>query len=220
MGKPQTVATFFILFDFVHSSVDDLPDPTSLCAHLARIHGTTPQTTMEFGFDAPRLLDGVILEPAWDSSWAAFFSRLVTAFFDHEIAVNGRWPVYEAAFKDLVWHAVPRLLEPLQSKGRQICPSLVHGNLSSDNVAIRQADGMPVLFSACAMYAHREYELGAVRKAGNEFDSTFVDQYLRTALPSEPIDEVYHRIILYGIRFNLGFSISHNAVVRERYVIA
>lgn len=219
MGEQQAADTYFILYDFVHSSGDDLPDPAILCAHLARIHRTT-LPTKEFGFDTLRSLDGVVLEPAWDRSWADCFSRLVTTFFNHEISVNGRWPDYEAAFKNLINRTVPRMLGRLRSKGQHITPSLVHGNLSSDNVAVRQADGMPVLFSACAMYAHNEYELGAASLAGNGFDSAFVDQYLRTALPSEPVDEVHDRIILYGIRFRLGFSISHSTVIRERYVKA
>ena len=62
-------------------------------------------------------------------------------------------------------------------------PTLVHGNLSSNNVAVRQTDGMPVLFSACAMYAHCEYELGAIRLAGNGFDLSEIVELRKANTP-------------------------------------
>lgn len=215
-GPQRTIATYFIVCDFVHCS-PDLPSPADLSAQLARIHQVSG-TTGKFGSDIPRHQAGIRLGPAWYSDWADCFSSLITAFLNQDIAVNGKWPAYEAAFKNLICKTIPRLLLPLQENGRRIVPTLVHGNLSANHIGIRFSDGMPVLFSPCAVYAHHEYELGVSRLAIGGLDKTYVDQYLRNVLPSEPIDEVYHRIILYGIQFNLGHSISHSGLFRERYV--
>ena len=51
---------------------------------------------------------------------------------------------------------VPRLLRPLESGGRQIKPSLVHGDLYSGNVSIDAEDGRPMLYDAACLYAHNE----------------------------------------------------------------
>lgn len=217
-GPGQHKATYFILADFVHSSTN-LPSPHDLGAQLVRIHGVT-ETSGKFGSDILLQQVGIGHKPAWYSRWADCFSSLITAFLHQDIMVNGEWPEpdYKAAFNVLVCRTIPRLLLPLQENGRRIVPSLVHGNLSAKHIGIRFLDGMPVLFSPCALYAHREYELGASKLAIGGLDTAYVDQYLRIALPSEPINEIHDRITLYGIHFNLRHSILHSRLFRERYV--
>lgn len=51
---------------------------------------------------------------------------------------------------------VPRLLRPLETGGRQIKPSLVHGDLYSGNVSVDVETGRPVLYDATCLYAHNE----------------------------------------------------------------
>ncbi|KAJ5449515.1 uncharacterized protein N7458_005964 [Penicillium daleae] len=186
--------------------------PDASLAHINQVSATTGK----FGSDVPHYQAGFSFEPASYSYWADCFTSWITEIFDQDTAVNGQWPAYEAAFKDLICKTIPRLLLPLQENGRKIIPVLVHGNLSTNNLGIRLADGTPVLFSPCAAYAHQEFELGVSQLAIGGLDKTFVDQYLRMVLPSEPIDEVYHRIILYGVHFNLRLSASHAGQFRER----
>ncbi len=215
-GTQQIIATYFIVSDFVHFS-PYLPSPADLCAQLAHIN-QVPATTGKFGSNVPHYQAGFSFEPGSYSSWADCFTSWITKIFDQDTAVNGQWLAYEAAFKDMICKTIPRLLLPLQANGREIIPVLVHGNLSTNHLGIRLADGMPVLFNPCAAYAHQEFELGVSQLAIGGLDKTYVDEYLRMALPSEPVDEVYHRIILYGVHFNLRLSASHTGPFRERYV--
>jgi fructosamine-3-kinase len=184
---------------------------------LARIH-QVPGKTPRFGSDIPGYQSGICIEPAWYDYWADCFTSLVKAFLKQDIAVNGKWPAYETAFEILISRTIRRLLCTLQENGHRIVPTLVHGNLSAKNLGIGISDGMPVLFSPCPIYAHHEYELGVSRLAIGGLDRTYEDQYLRTVLPSQPIDEVHDRITLYGVLFNLRHSIPHNGLFRERYV--
>ena len=57
---------------------------------------------------------------------------------------------------------VPRLLRPLETGGRQIKPSLVHGALYSGNVSVNVEDGRPVLYDATCLYAHNECKTGPI----------------------------------------------------------
>ena len=216
IGKEQINIAYFIVCDFVHCS-PNLPSPAGLSMQLARIHQVS-EPTDKFGCDEPRHQAGICFAPALYSRWADCFSSLITAFLNEDIAVNEKWPAYEAVFEVLICRTIPRLLLPLQTHGRRIIPTLVHGNLSAKHIGIRFSDGMPVLFSPYAIYAHREYELGATRLAIGGLDKAFIDQHLRIVLPSAPIDEVYHRIVLYGIHFNLRHSIQHGGLFRQRYV--
>lgn len=216
VGKEQKDIAYFIVCDFVHCS-SNFPSPAGLSMQLTRIHQVS-EPTDTFGCDEPRYYAGICLPPARYSRWADCFSSLVKAFLNQDIAVNEKWPSYEAAFEVLICRTIPRLLLPLQSNGRRIIPTLVHGNLSARHVGMRFSDGMPVLFRPYAIYAHQEYELGATRLAIGGLDEAFIDQHLRILLPSAPIDEVYHRIVLYGIHFNLRHSIQHSGLFRQRYV--
>lgn len=212
----QIDIAYFIVCDFVHSS-PNLPSPAGLSMQLARIHQVS-EPTDKFGCDEPRYQAGICLAPARYSRWVDCFRSMIIAFLNQDLAVNEKWPAYEAAFEVLICRTIPRLLLPLQNNGRRILPTLVHGNLSAKHIRIRFSDGMPVLFSPYAMYAHQEYELGATRLAIGGLDEAFINQHLRIVLPSAPIDEVYHRIVLYGIHFNLRHSIQHSGLFRQRYL--
>lgn len=140
---------------------------------------------------------------------------MVVLLFQQDLELNGCWHVYEQAFDNLVHRLIPRLLECLQVDGLQ--PSLVHGNLSDGNIAVDTATGMPVVFSACAMYAHHEYELGMSRVPACGLDEAYLDSYVRYVKPSHPRGEFRDRVILYGIKFNLDSSVSgRNPAARER----
>lgn len=60
--------------------------------------------------------------------------------------------------KDLLGKVIPRLLRPLETQGRTIKPSLLHGDLWIGNVATNKATGQPVIFDSSAYYGHHECE--------------------------------------------------------------
>lgn len=61
-------------------------------------------------------------------------------------------------FGQIISKVIPRLLRPLETGGRQIKPSLVHGDLYSGNVSVAAVTGGPVLYDATCLYAHNECE--------------------------------------------------------------
>jgi protein-ribulosamine 3-kinase len=53
---------------------------------------------------------------------------------------------------------IPRLLRPLETKGRSIKPSLVHGDLWYANSGIDVDSDESLIFDAYCFYAHNECE--------------------------------------------------------------
>lgn len=68
--------------------------------------------------------------------------------------------VFEEVFDILVPvlfdKVIPRLLRPLESEGRSVKPSLVHGDLWYANSGIDMATYESLVFDACSFYAHNE----------------------------------------------------------------
>jgi protein-ribulosamine 3-kinase len=126
--------THFFLCDFLDIS-NDMPDPVRFAACVAELHRISRSPTGKFGFHVPNCHGKIRQTVDWNSSWASFYTKLLTSFFHTEIDVNGPWPEYERVFEEVVTHVIPQLLEPLQSDGRVLKPCLVHGDLWEENTA-------------------------------------------------------------------------------------
>ncbi|KAL8964086.1 MAG: hypothetical protein Q9183_004715 [Haloplaca sp. 2 TL-2023] len=190
----------------------EMPHPTAFCARLAEIHINSVSPTGQFGFAVPNCHGKIVQSNDWDSSWSSFFKKLLVSFFQQELSTNGPWPEYEDAFKKIVAHVVPQLLEPLQAEGRVLKPSLVHGDLWEENAAINRSTGDPVVFDASAFYAHSEYELGTWRRKDIKFKEPYFEHYLnemkeRGVSIDEPAEQWDDRIRLYSLKFNLAHMI-------------
>lgn len=113
--------THFFLCEFLNLS-NDMPDPTRFSARVAELHHVSKSPTGNFGFPAPNCHGKIRQDLEWDSSWASFYTQLLTSLCIIEIGVNGPWPEYERVFEKVVSHVIPQLLEPLQSHGRVLKP--------------------------------------------------------------------------------------------------
>lgn len=80
--------------------------------------------------------------------------------YDNE--TNGTWAEYDAACKQLIDVVIPRLLGALQSDGRSITTTLIHGDLWERNIGIDIETGNIVVFDPGCTYAHNEMEFGTV----------------------------------------------------------
>ena len=129
---------------------------------------------------------------------------MLTQFFEREVAQNGPQPDYEAAYKMFAQEVVPQILEPLQSDGRVLKPSLIHGDLWEENTGLNLETGSPVVFDASVMYAHNEMELGMWRADIYRFGKPYFRQYLSHIPPSEPVEQFDDRNRLYGIKFTVA----------------
>lgn len=201
--KQSSPETYFFLMNLVDLS-PSMVEPCEFCRLIAQLHQMSTSPTGKFGFHITTFHGPNPQNTAWESDWCKYFTRLLTQFFDREIAQNGPLAEYEAAFKTLTSEVIPQLLSPLQSEGRVLKPCLIHGDLWEDNAGVNRDAGLPVVFDASAMYAHNEMELGMWRADIIRFDERYYQQYLRIMPPSEPQEQFDDRNRLYSIKFKLA----------------
>ena len=149
--------------EFLHLQTG-APDPTVFCKQLADLHRESQSPTGKFGFPMITCHGPHPQNLTWEDDWSFFFARLLRQFFNREINTNGHNEAYENVFKDLET-VIPRILRPLQSEGRQLKPSLVHGDLWEENCGTSlEEGGQAKIFDAAVFYGHNEYDLGMWRR--------------------------------------------------------
>ncbi|KAJ9501631.1 hypothetical protein H2202_002593 [Exophiala xenobiotica] len=195
--------TYFFLMEFIDLG-SEMVEPPDFCRLIAQLHQMSISPTGKFGFFQTTYQGPSPQNTTWESNWCTYFTRLLTQFFHGEISQNGPQPEYEAAYRELVSHVVPKLLEPLQSDGRVLKPCLIHGDLWEANTGLNLDTELPVVFDASAMYAHNEMELGMWRADIIRFGTPHYRQYLSHMPPSEPAEQFDDRNRLYSIKFKIA----------------
>ncbi len=92
----------------------------------------------------------------WETSWETFFTNSLRHALNLEIKAKGPDPQLDALLPTLFERVIPRLLRPLETNGRQVKPSLVHGDLWHANSGHDRKTGGSIIFDACCFYAHNE----------------------------------------------------------------
>lgn len=137
---------------------------------------------------------------------------------DLEIERKGPSEELDVLSRALFEKVIPRLLRPLESDGRTVKPSLVHGDLWYANAGINVDTDQPLVFDACSFYAHNEctfsYETPAVahakhiesedefgqwQPACNRFGDEYVAAYNTFAQISPPEEDFQGRLDLYRL---------------------
>jgi protein-ribulosamine 3-kinase len=148
----------FFLSTF-HEMEDEMPLPKDFVSVVAQLHQKSVSPTGKFGFHVTTHAGNYPLQNSWCDSWEEFFVRQLKTEIVWERGVQGQNDemdeLYEAMFKNVI----PRLLRPLQTGGRSIKPSLVHGDLWHGNVGVDMTSNEPILYDPCATYAHNECEI-------------------------------------------------------------
>ncbi len=93
---------------------------------------------------------------AWTDSWEDFFTKSMQQLMAMIEESQGPDAELRALLDQTISKVIPRLLRPLETGGRQIKPSLVHGDLYSGNVSVDAATSGPVLYDATWLHAHNE----------------------------------------------------------------
>lgn len=158
---------YFYLSEFremTHAStepgiMDGMPDVEKMAESLATLHRECPPPEApnenSFGFDTTTYTGRLPQYVKWENSWETFFSKSTRHALDLEIERKGTTPELETLSKALFDRVIPRLLRPLESEGRRVKPSLVHGDLWYANTGTDR-DGRVVLFDVSSFYAHNE----------------------------------------------------------------
>ena len=223
--------TYFLLLDFKPLNKSPLQrgnngfvlaDPVKLSARLIEMHLKSESPNGQFGFPITTY-DGARSQVVdWDPSWTSFFTKLLTEAYRHDTNTNGIWPELDEVFKKVVTQLIPRLIGVMESDGRSIKPSLVHGNLWEGNIGVDQENDDPWIFDASCFYGHHEFEVAIWRAQRHDMrEEVYRAQYFKNIGQSDPETEYVDRNVLYSVKTNF----MHSACVprgnsRQQYVPA
>lgn len=115
---------------------EGVPEHISFCEKLARLHSSHTSPEGKFGFPCVTYNGNLPQDNTWFDSWEAFFDnglRHVLKVREERAEPN---PELDTLLPPLFEKVIPRLLRPLESGGRKIQPSLVHGDLWCGNAGI------------------------------------------------------------------------------------
>ncbi|OAL43082.1 hypothetical protein IQ07DRAFT_650360 [Pyrenochaeta sp. DS3sAY3a] len=194
-----------------------LPTDNELVEVMVKLHQGSSSPTGKFGFHVTTFNGHVPLQNRWCDSWEQWYSRQLQSDITWEQTVRGVDPEFNLVAKEFFKKVIPRLLRPLQSGGRSIKPTLVHGDLWQGNAQFDKETKRLILFDSCCCYAHNEMELHMMRQSRYRFNNTYVQRYKKLIQPSEPVEDFDDRNALYAMRDNIinaGLH-EHRAYLRE-----
>ena len=147
--------THFFLCHF-REMIDEMPDPQRFTARLAALHEKSRSPEGKFGFHVTTYTGNLPQANGWEASWETYFAKSMRRALDLELEAKGPDPEFDTLVPVLFDKVIPRLLRPLESDGRSVKPSLVHGDLWYANSGIDVGTGESLIFDACSFYAHNE----------------------------------------------------------------
>jgi fructosamine-3-kinase len=165
-GSYETVPdTHFFISEFREMS-DELPDPQKFTAQLATLHQKSESPNGKFGFHITTFNGNLPQDNGWENSWEAYFAKSLRYALKLESAAQGPDPEIDRMTPIIFEKVIPRLLRPLESNGRSVKPSLIHGDLWYANTTTDAETDDCLVFDACCFYAHHECKV-------HQFSRTF-----------------------------------------------
>ena len=158
-GTYKTVpSTHFFLCQF-REMIDEMPDPDKFAARLAALHQNSKSPNGMFGFHITTYGGNLPQLNEWEESWETYFAKSMRRALELELEAKGPNSRFDVLIPVLFDKVIPRLLRPLESEGRSVKPSLVHGDLWYANSGVDVGTNEPLVFDACCFYAHNECRL-------------------------------------------------------------
>jgi protein-ribulosamine 3-kinase len=154
----QDTSQSFLLTPF-RDMEDITPNPTQLVEVLERLHTSSVSENGKFGFHVATFNGHVPLVNDWTNTWEEWYSRQLQSDIHWLDGCIGKDADFNRVVAEFVDKVVPRLLRPLQTGGRNIKPTLVHGDIWHGNAQIDMASQKVILFDSCCCYAHNERKL-------------------------------------------------------------
>ncbi|KAF2014446.1 hypothetical protein BU24DRAFT_410192 [Aaosphaeria arxii CBS 175.79] len=122
---------YYYLCDFLELT-KDVPDPVSLCEKLVTLQKRSASPSNMFGFHVKPLRGNLPLDTTWNPSWQSFFIQLFRGSLELDQARNRQWSETEQKLiEQTMTHVVPRVLGPLETGGRFVKASHIHGGTQS-----------------------------------------------------------------------------------------
>ena len=148
--------THFFLCDF-HDMVEELPEITNFTKSVAELHRKSlPAGNGKYGFHVTTYMGPLPQDNTWCDTWEEFFLRGMKRMVFLENAAQGPSADMDELLPNLYDKVIPRLLRPLESEGNSIKPVLIHGDLWYGNCCTDSNTSRPIVFDACAFWAHNE----------------------------------------------------------------
>lgn len=123
---------------------------------LRRLHEPSISPNGKFGFHVTTFYGAPPMVNEWTDSWEDFFTREFRSNLRYAQANRGKDQELTDLAEKFINRVIPRLLRPLQTGGRNIKPTLCHGDLWDGNIQFDVDTKQPVLFDACCFYGHNE----------------------------------------------------------------
>ncbi|KAI9771997.1 MAG: hypothetical protein M1840_001285 [Geoglossum simile] len=183
---------YFLLYDFVDMT-GALPDAITFTAMLAKLHMDGKPPEEGYGFHVPSYHGTLEQKNVWEPTWEEFFSSALQHSLGLEEHVHGPNKILKNLSPIVFSKVIPRLLRPLETRGRTIKPCLVHGDLWRGNISTDAATGQPIIFDACAN------ELGEWRSTRSEIGHKFITAYHLHVPKSPPEEDFDDRNALYSM---------------------
>lgn len=215
--------THFFLCEY--REIDDhLPDPHKFTKRLAELHQKSQSPEGKFGFHVTTYSGNLPQMVELEESWETFFAKNLRLALDLEIKAKGNDPEFGTLISAIFDRVIPRLLRPLESDGRSVKPSLVHGDLWYANSGIDVDTDESIVYDACCFYAHNECKLstpmttqayrldefGQWRPICNRFGAEYLEAYHSYIQISPPEEDYDGRLDLYKLCVTLVYTRATN----------
>ncbi|KAK8013150.1 hypothetical protein PG991_009421 [Apiospora marii] len=179
---------------------DRSPPAAQFLAILKKLHLSSISPTGRFSFHVTTYFGPPPMINDWTDSWEEYYGRQFRADIAFVQKAYGKDPDLHDLTEEIIEKVVARLLRPLQTGGRNIKPSLCHGDLWDGNVQIDVDTQQPIMFDAVCFYGHNEIDLQCMGDSRYVLGMDFIDSYKKEVGASEPVEDFNDRHELYALR--------------------
>ncbi|KAJ6785705.1 hypothetical protein PWT90_08713 [Aphanocladium album] len=170
---------------------------------VKQMHQKSVSPTGKFGFHVTPFYGPPPMVVDWTDNWEEFWVREFRSGLKYVQTMRGNDPELGEVAEDFIQKVAARLLRPLQTGGRNIKPSLCHGDLWDGNIQFNVDTQQPIIFDPCSFYGHHEMDFQCMRSPRYIIGQNFIDLYKVKVGASQPSEDFEDRIALYSIRNDL-----------------
>lgn len=127
---------WFFLCEF-HDFADGLVEPRGFCKRLANLHRSSFSSNGKFGFHYPTSE----ADEEWNDTWEECYTKMIRKLLEKEWKCHGPDKTLARLSAHFLQIVTPSLSRPLETEGRLVKPSLVHGDLWYGNARTGRATG-------------------------------------------------------------------------------
>ena len=135
---------------------EEVPEPNEFCRKVAYLHSKSEAPNGKFGFHIVTYNGDLPQENGYASTWEEFFVNGFKHMVNLNVERGGPWQEMDDVKEAMYQKVIPRLLRPMETAGRSVKPSLVHGDLWCGNAAVDALTDRPLIYDPASFYAHNE----------------------------------------------------------------